>query len=178
MRLISLIIILLLISCDPDSINKKGFGMKRDDLPDQTYQNYITIETEMGKRKFRLWTMIFELYSQKKEVFCKDSMMITFYDSEPDTVSSILRSHDGFWEQRTNNLMAVNNVSLKSVDGKSLYTDTLYYDDRNKKFYSECDVMFVTLTDTLYGTAFKSDINLDNIEIENASGVSNRALKQ
>ena len=173
-----LILFFLFIACESDSNIKKGFGVKRNDLPDQIFKNYTSIETEMGKRKFKLWTEVFEYFSIKKEVFCKDSMMITFYDADVDTVTSILRSHEGFWEKRSNNLMAIKNVSLKSADMKSLYTDTLYYDDRLQKFYSESDVMFITQTDTLYGTSFTSDINLNNIEIVNASGVSNRPPKQ
>ena len=75
-------------------------------------------------------------------------------------------------------MLAYGNVVVVSDSGVTLYTDTLKWDNKEQKIYSEIPVKITTQDhDTLYGDSFKSDPNLDNYEILNPRGKSKKSLK-
>ena len=53
-----------------------------------------------------------------------------------------------------------------SDDGKILMTDSLTWDNNSDKIYTDANLEFITSdSDTLYGTGFKSNIDLTNWKI-------------
>ena len=107
---------------------------------------------------------------KKKLVKCLDSLIISFEGKERGEITNVY-AHSGDMELRLNNFIAYKNVSVISSDGKALYTDTLYYNSKKNKLYSETNMMFVMDGDTTWGTSFESDTELQNIFITNQSAV-------
>ncbi len=106
----------------------------------------------------------------------RDSLIVDFFD-ESGRHSSVLKARGGEVKDNTQDMMAYGNVIVVSDSGVTLYTDTLHWDNRNKKIYSRNPVMFITRYDTLYGDRFESDERLKNYTIHNASGVSYRNFR-
>ena len=166
---IFIILFFLILSCE-ESKKKQGFTLL--DTPDQIFENYTTQVTKNNKRNYRLWTEVFKVYKDQLKVLCEDSMIVFFYDDKTDSIKSKLYSKKGEWHEVTNDFTAIENVRVESRNGKTLLTDTLYYKHHENIIYSNTDVVIYTATDTLNGTSFKSDRELNDIIINNSSGVS------
>ena len=78
--------------------------------------------------------------------------------------------------EQTNNLVAQGNVVVVSDSSATLYTEELEWNNEREKIISRAEVTFITNQDTLYGTGFESDANLENWVMEKISGVTNREL--
>lgn len=164
-----ILILFFLLSCEEKRV-KHGFEL--DDVPDQIFEHYTSQVSKNGKRNYRLWTDIFKIYSSRKLVLCEDTMIVHFYDEKADSVKSRLFSKKGEWNEATNDVKAIENVKLMSANGKTLLTDTLYYNHQTNQIYSNTNVIIYTDHDTLYGTSFRSDRELNDIIITNSSGVT------
>lgn len=138
--------------------------------PDRISEDYKTVATELGVKKYELWAKRIEFFSQKKYVNILDSMIVQFENQEDQNLTRIY-AHSGYMKEQTNDLKAMKNVSVISTDGKKLYTDTLYFNSKTNRLYSETDVMFVFESDTTWGSSFTSDTQLENVMIVNQRSV-------
>jgi len=157
-------------SCESKESSTESVPYNFSEQPDQMSENYFSTATELGKKKYTLWTARVEMFTNKKRVHCLDSMIVSFVDKKQNGMTRIY-AHAGTWDQRTNDLSATKNVSVVTADKKYLFTDTLYYENTNNKLYSKTDVMFVQANDTTWGSSFESDTHLENITIFNQRGI-------
>ena len=96
-----------------------------------------------------------------------------FYD-EFGNHQSELFADSGRYFEKTNDLMAWSNVIVVSDSGVVLETEVLKWDNRRQKIHSVGEVIFFTLSDTLFGDYFESDPDLQNYQISNPRGISHR----
>lgn len=174
MKLI-LIWIIFLIGCEKkhSSITQSETPLKKN--PDNILWDYSTIITNRDIRKYKLWSGRVEIFNFTKKFFCNDSLIISFYSEIDQNAENWIHSKSGVWDQNTNNFEAIENVVVINYKGNILKTDTLFYDNKNDKIYSNSNVMFFNNVDTLYGTSFISNVDLSDINIKNATGVSRRS---
>ena len=160
----------ILTSCEKNKVQNKKEVYNFFNQPDRVSENYKTVATELGKKKYELWAKRIEFFSQKRYVDILDSMIVVFENKEDHTLTRIY-AHSGYMKDQTNDLKAMKNVSVISTDGKKLYTDTLYFNSKTNRLYSDTDVMFVFNEDTTWGSSFTSDTQLENIMIVNQRSV-------
>ena len=115
-------------------------------------------------------------FDKKKLILLDDKIEIDFYDSE-ENHTSLLTAEFGEINERTKNLKATGNVVVVSDSGETLYTEELFWNNKEQKIISKVDVMITTGTDTLYGIGFESDMGLDNWTIKEPKGRTSRLVE-
>lgn len=84
----------------------------------------------------------------------------------------------GYYQQRHQKLRAMGNVRIISEKGLTLYTNSLHWDQRRRRVYTQDSVKFVTETDTLYGIGFEASRDLSWWEIKQTRGRSWRRVEE
>ena len=147
-------------------------------IPDQESWDTEIVITKGEKRQALIETQHLRKYNKEKIVLMDEGVTGYFYDSLGQQ-SSKLTSERAKIMQTTNDLYASKNVVVESDSGVTLFTDSLKWINETGMVISEVPVRFITRQkDTLYGTSFKSNSNLQNWEIEQPEGVTPRELKK
>ena len=69
--------------------------------------------------------------------------------------------------------LAIGNVRVYSDSGVTLFTDSLLWNNKNEKIFSNDSIMLTTnYNDTLYGIGFESNVDLTHWKIKKPWGVS------
>jgi len=168
---------LLWVACDRETPAGGATLATKNTLPDQESWNTTLIITYEGRKNGVLQAGHIQKYLKRKKTYIKDSLTVDFFD-ERGRHTSRLTARAGEVHDKTQDMMAYDHVVVVSDSGVTLYTDTLHWDNQNKKIYTHTPVMFITALDTLYGDQFQSDSRLENYTIRNASGVSYRHFRE
>ena len=86
---------------------------------------------------------------------------------------SNLKSNKAIIFEKSDNLLAIGNVRVFSDSGITLYTDSLLWNNKSERIFSNDSVMLTTnFNDTLYGIGFESNADLTHWKIKKPWGVS------
>lgn len=143
-----------------------------------TSTNLTITQYKGGKMTYRFTTPHLVRYEGKGRnnndtaymVFDKGIDVVTFADStkaqESHVVAkwAVFRETENIWEAR-------DSVVGLSADGKTLYTDLLFWDQNTKKIYSPIRTRVVNGDETVIGlNGFVSDEKMDDIEFNKSQG--------
>jgi LPS export ABC transporter protein LptC len=166
---------LLISGCQNTEIKKAG--KTRDGLPDaESWKATITL-TNKGSKRAVIKSGHLEKYQQRQYILLDQNVDANFFNNE-EIYTSNLKSDIAEIDEAKDFLVAMGNVVVVSDSGVTLYTDTLSWDNVDEKVFTDDSVIFITEeSDTLYGIGFKSDIELNNWEIMQPTGVFSRGNK-
>ena len=146
----------------------------KDDFSDQESWNPTIILTREAKKRAVIKSGHLSKYADKKEVILEGNVDADFFSTEEEHMSN-LKSDHAFVYEETDNLLAVGNVVVVSDSGVTLFTDSLYWDNKLEKITSNDTIMLTTeMDDTLYGVGFESDVDLTHWKIIKPWGVTAR----
>jgi len=147
------------------------------EYPDQeSWQATIRI-TKDGQTVGLLQAGHIQKFNQKKITLLKDGLVVDFFNTQGEH-TSVLNSGGGTVYDDRQDMIAYENVVVVSDSGLQLFSDTLRWDNKNQKIYSDIPVRIVSdEADTLYGDRFTSDTDLSNYEIVNPRGKSTKSLR-
>lgn len=167
---------LLISGCQNTEIKKAG--KTRDGLPDaESWKATITL-TNKGSKRAVIKSGHLEKYQQRQYILLDQNVDANFYNNE-EIYTSNLKSDIAEIDEAKDFLVAMGNVVVVSDSGVTLYTDTLSWDNVDEKVFTDDSVIFITEeSDTLYGIGFKSDIELNNWEIMQPTGVFSRGKNE
>ena len=115
-------------------------------------------------------------YKKTKMFEFDEGIIIDFFNDEGAHTSK-LTSEKGKLNEASNDIEAYGNVVVVSDTGVTLKTERVLWNNSIEKIISNDDVMIVTVeNDTMYGSGFESDQNLENWVITSGKGKLNRAL--
>lgn len=170
-----LLIILMFVACSDDQ--QKTVQTSPGEFPDQESWNATVLITKEGKTVGVLKAGHVQKFSKKNITLLDENIQVDFYDEEGNH-KSVLTALGGKVNDLTQDMEAYGNVIVVSDSGVTLYTDTLKWDNKNQKIYSEIPIMLTTEeNDTLYGDSFRSSPDLVNYEIINPRGKSSKTLE-
>jgi len=174
-RFLSILIILVLSSsCSQEE--KKPLTVDGKEYPDQESWDAVILITKDGSTVGHLKAGHIQKFTRKKTTYLDEKLLVDFYN-EKGRHTSVLTSEGGKVHDVKQDLTAYGNVVVVSDSGLTLFTDTLKWNNKEQKIYSEIPVKFASEDgDTLYGDSFKSDPDLVNYEIENPRGKSKKSL--
>ena len=86
---------------------------------------------------------------------------------------SILTSQNASVNNKTQIMIATDNVKLLSYDNKELLTEELIWDQKNNLIYTEREVKISTEDEVIYGVGFSSTPDFTEYEIKKAKGSFN-----
>ncbi len=163
------ILCLFIFACNNTELNK--IGETRDGLPDAESWNATITLTNKGSKRAVIKSGHLQKYQQRQYILLDQKVDADFFN-EKEIYTSNLKSEIAEIDESKDFLIAMGNVVVVSDSGVSLFTDTLSWDNVEEKVFTDDRVVFITeQNDTLYGIGFKSDIELNNWEIMQPTGV-------
>ena len=160
---------IVLFACS--NVESDKLGETREGLPDAESWNATITLTNNGSRRAIIKSGHLEKYQQRQYILLDQNVDADFFN-ENEIYTSNLKSEIAEIDESKDFLIAMGNVVVVSDSGVTLYTDTLSWDNVDEKVFTDDSVVFITeQNDTLYGIGFKSDIELNNWEIMQPTGV-------
>ncbi len=167
MRRVGLIMIIvpvaLLVMLSCEGVDNEGRSIGADDVPDQEFSDFTTVESDSGIVKWILSAPVARVYNASK-LLVTDDPRIEFYN-EDGSLASVLIAKKGEYNQITHDLTALGSVVVTSVEGYTLETESLVWVETVEEIHTEDFVRFTKGEDVLTGYGFQSDPNLENVEI-------------
>lgn len=165
------ILSLFIFACNNTELNK--IGETRDGLPDAESWNATITLTNKGSKRAIIKSGHLQKYQQRQYILLDQKVDADFFN-EDEIYTSNLKSEIAEIDESKDFLIAMGNVVVVSDSGVTLFTDTLSWDNVEEKIFTDDRVIFITeQNDTLYGIGFKSDVELNNWEIMQPTGVFN-----
>lgn len=160
---------IVLFACS--NVESDKLGETREGLPDAESWNATITLTNKGSKRAIIKSGHLEKYQQRQYILLDQNVDADFFN-ENEIYTSNLKSEIAEIDESKDFLIAMGNVVVVSDSGVTLYTDTLSWDNVDEKVFTDDSVIFITeQNDTLYGIGFKSDIELNNWEIMQPTGV-------
>lgn len=125
-------------------------------------ENLSIVMSQNGRRSYHFETPLLEGYSQAREPFRefrKGIRMTTYKDDSLSTVDAVLTANYAIYYEKRELWEAKGNVVVEKSDGRTLYTQQLFWNARTKKVYSNVDSKIVQNEgrDVFFGEGFESD---------------------
>lgn len=147
------------------------------EYPDQESWNATIRITKDGRTVGLLKAGHIQKFNEKKITLLKEGLVVDFFNAQGEH-TSVLNSVGGTVYDDRQDMIAYENVVVVSDSGLQLFSDTLRWDNKNQKIYSDIPVRIVSdEADTLYGDRFTSNPDLSNYEIVNPRGISTKSLR-
>ncbi len=177
MRLLILNILLLLAisACTTNDYDKKlveqESNVLQGDIANQVSHNVKVLFTDSNVTKAILYAGRARIYDEKKETILDSGVHIDFIDRETGKKKSYLDADSAHIDDRTQNMIAVGNVVVRS-DSKdaTLNTEKLYWNNKTRKIHTDEYVDYNTPQEHFKGYGFEADENLENSTIYKVSG--------
>ena len=135
------------------------------DIHDQLSTNVEITLTKKGNVTAKIKSEVLKKNNQSLQLELFDNVNVDLFD-ENFQQKSLIKSQSAMVNEKENKIKAYGSVVVISNDGKILMTDSLTWDNNSDKIYTDANLEFVTSdSDTLYGTGFKSNIDLTNWNI-------------
>ncbi len=154
---------ILLSSCDKKAQERDP---KADEAMMTEYCEELSIiESQNGRRSYHFYTPLVEGYAQAREPyreFRKGIKITTFQDDSLTTVDNVMTANYAIHYGNRELWEAKGNVVVKKADGKTLYTQQLFWNARTKKIYSNVDSKIVEGNNVWIGEGFESDEQFRN----------------
>ena len=130
------------------------------DIHDQLSTNVEITLTKKGNVTAKIKSEVLKKNNQSLQLELFDNVNVDLFD-ENFQQKSLIKSQSAMVNEKENKIKAYGSVVVISDDGKILMTDSLTWDNNSDKIYTDANLEFITSdSDTLYGTGFKSNIDL------------------
>ena len=160
-RKLTFLSIFFLISCSKNDFTDNF----EKDVHDQLSTNVEITLTKKGNITAKIKSEVLKKNNQSFQLELFDNVNVDLFD-ENFQKKSLIKSQSAMVNEKENRIKAYGSVVVISDDGKILMTDSLTWDNNSDKIYTDANLEFITSdSDTLYGTGFKSNIDLTNWNI-------------
>ncbi len=146
---------ILLFSC---SGGKKPQEVNMQTMITQQSDTLTMVFTKNGVKEYRFWTPLMERYEFARDPYMefRRGINIITFDSLGADNSKLRADYAIFYEKRE--LWETRgNVVGESADGRKLFTQQLFWDQKTDKVYSNVDCRIVDGDDEFVGEGFESD---------------------
>ncbi|NNC96103.1 MAG: LPS export ABC transporter periplasmic protein LptC [Chitinophagales bacterium] len=164
------ITILFLYSCDEFSKKEaEKFALQRE----SDIEHGVNVEmlyTEQGRPNVKLRAPKAERHLDKEPYMeFPEGIELFIYDVNRN-IESFLKADYGYAKENQQEMIARKNVEVINVDGDTLRTEELIWDQKKKKIYSETYVEIRTKDEIIYGEGMEADENFTNYTIKKITG--------
>ena len=170
----------MLFSCDKPPAAASG----GDEALMTEYSEHLSvIMSENGRRSYFFKAPLLEGYTLVKEPyreFRKGIEITTYQDDSLTTVDAVLTANYAIYYENRELWEAKGNVVVEKSDGKTLYTQQLFWNARTKKIYSNVDSKIVQNNgrDVFIGEGFESDEEFKDWRFRRMKGRMEVEMKQ
>jgi len=161
---------ILFFGCENNIQKIKAFS-STENLPLQEATNFETLFTDSGEVRFSLKAPKLFRYETDGKPFVEftEGIELVKYDANQNIISSITADYakqfpnEDKWE-------AKNNVVATNLEGDTLKTEHLIWEEQTEKIYTEEFVKIIRPDQIITGIGFESDQSLENWRIKNPKG--------
>lgn len=158
------------ISCSNDF--EKVVNLSENEAEQESTNTTITYTLD-GKLVSEIYAPLIQQFagdSITEELLRMDkSFVATFFDSL-QAVSSKIRADRGVWHKKNNVMNAFGNVVAYSVEGDTLFTEELIWDQDSAIIYTNAPVMIKKPNATIYGKGLVADQEFKSYTIKSITG--------
>lgn len=151
---------ILLFSCE--RAGKDESSASEETMMTEYSEDLSVVMSQNGRRSYHFVTPLLEGYSLAREPyreFRKGVKITTYKDDSLSTVDVVLTANYAIYYENRELWEAKGNVVAEKSDGKTLYTQQLFWNAKTKKIYSNVDSKIVQNNgrDVFIGEGFESD---------------------
>jgi LPS export ABC transporter protein LptC len=132
--------------------------------PDEVFADFVTQESDSGLVRWKLTAPKASRFKEKQLVVL-DRPTIVFYD-RTGNVRTTLVSEAGEYNEARRDMLAYGQVVVTSVDGDVLETDSLVWDNTQKKILSDSFVKLKKGRDVITGYGLECRDDLGTVDIK------------
>lgn len=145
----------MLFSCGP---KKQTAEANLETMITQQSDTLTMIYTKNGQKDYRFTTPLMERYEFARDPYMefRYGIEIITFDSLGNEASQLLADYAIYYEKREL-WEARGNVRGRGEDGRRLYTQQIFWDEKTDKVYSNVDTKVVDGDDVFVGEGFESD---------------------
>lgn len=161
---------ILLVTCKTD-IEMINLLTEREQVTSVVAKNIEILYTENGKPKVRIIapeTKYFQFAEEPYNEFPKGIIVYKYNDSLK--IESMLTANYAIYFENKKLWNAKYDVVAQNSKGQILNTEQLFWDEKEKRIYSDDMVKITSEDDIIFGEGFDSDENFDDLEIRKISG--------
>jgi len=169
MRGIALLAMILLCTGCEEKVRPAVVPLPQTEIPGQESWNSTIRFTDSSRIKAILWAGHIAAYANQNITLLSDSIHVDFFNENQEH-TSILTARRGRVHDQTEDFEAHEDVVVVSDSGTTLRTDSLYWDNSQRKIHTEAFVDIVSPTEHIMGHGMVSDQNLKNYKIFRVTG--------
>lgn len=153
-------------------------NIQKGEVPIETADSIQYTFSDSAKKRFYLTApqvLTFEKVNKETKfienryrTFPKGVDIITYYWSGKEDTH--LHANSGYWYESKQKIIGKNGVVITNSEGGKLETDSLVYDQKAKKIYSDAPVKITTPTEIIQGVGFTANENFTQYQIKNIVG--------
>ena len=172
---------ILLFSCSGETQDAKSSA--EEAMMTEYSEDLSIINSQNGRRSYHFVTPLLEGYTLAREPyreFRKGIKITTYQDDSLSSVDAVLTANYAIYYQNRELWEAKGNVVVEKSDGKTLYTQQLFWNARTGKIYSNVDSKIVQNNgrDVFIGEGFESDEEFKDWRFRRMKGRMEVEMKQ
>ena len=166
------VMFLLLSACSSSKKNLTDAILERDSLPTMQSLGVTTLISDSGITRYKIITEEWNIFDKKnpphwafeKGIYLEKFDTLLRIDANILADTAYYYEKKKLWELR-------GNVKILSQQGDKFETQQLFWDERNKKIYSDQYIRIEQPDKAIAGYGFESNQELTEYEIKNTEGV-------
>lgn len=129
-------------------------------------------ESENGRLKYKMETPLMERYELAREPYSeyRQGLYMENYKDSSMVIQSTIRANYAIYYEKRDEWMATGNVIATGEDGRTLYTEQLFYNVKTGRVYSNVESTVVQGNDMFIGEGFESDDKFEEWVFRNYIG--------
>lgn len=172
---------ILLFSCADKDAGRASAS--EETMMTEYSEDLSVVMSQNGRRSYHFVTPLLEGYSLAREPyreFRKGVKITTYQNDSLTTVDAVLTANYAIYYENRELWEAKGNVVVEKSDGKTLYTQQLFWNARTKKIYSNVDSKIVQNNgrDVFIGEGFESDEEFKDWRFRRMKGRMEVEMKQ
>ena len=172
---------ILLFSCS--GAKEESSSSAEEAMMTEYSEDLSIINSQNGRRSYHFVTPLLEGYTLAREPyreFRKGIKITTYQDDSLSSVDAVLTANYAIYYENRELWEAKGNVVVEKSDGKTLYTQQLFWNARTGKIYSNVDSKIVQNNgrDVFIGEGFESDEEFKDWRFRRMKGRMEVEMKQ
>ncbi|MCX8092877.1 MAG: LPS export ABC transporter periplasmic protein LptC [Candidatus Goldbacteria bacterium] len=161
--LLVIFLLLIIVGCEHKKIQPRLPATEKiENIPNYIIQGFNLTTTEEGVKKTELKAASAQVFEMKKLIFAQKLEMKNY---EKDGGITVLSADHAVINTENNSFKASGNVRIKASNGTVIITDSIFWDDAQKKVIGEGPVSVIKDKNVISGIGFQSDIDMKDIRI-------------
>lgn len=163
-------------SCENDMQTVMGFQKTQLSVDEAKHIESFMSQAGMMRAKLTAPRML-RFQDSLPRVEFPNTLHVDFYDAQLQP-ESFLDAKKGWYYETQNRIALTDSVVVVRINGDTLRTSALYWEQSLKKFYTPNDVSLHSRDKIIYGKGFEADDNLLNYKFDTIRGFTKVAASK